>query len=174
VLYRTRNSFDSTVRNCIFSCLSERNVFPFSSSAHQPDSEKVAPRFDMLTIFDEILSTCPTTIRDEALQPFHQIERYLILADYNRLFQSILTFVQQPDINGCLLRFATHICLFLFEQNSSEHFHENQFAEILTVYIQHLIELEFKDLVCYYISKLPEDKQCKTKSIRFVSFSLIE
>jgi hypothetical protein len=121
----------------------------------------------MTTIFDEILAACPTHIRDEGLLPFNQIEKYLILADYDRLFHSILTFLQTNDLNGSLLRFSTHICLFLYEQNhSSEKFNQKNFIQILTTYIHHLIELEFKDLVCYYISKLPADQQC----MRFISF----
>ncbi len=124
-------------------------------SVHLPDH-----RLDMITIFDEILAGCPTHIRDEALLPFNQIEKYLILADYNRLFHSILSFLHTNESNGSLLRFSTHICLFLYEQNHSENFHEKNFIEILTTYIHHLIELEFKDLVCYYISKLPISNQC--------------
>ncbi|CAF4811396.1 unnamed protein product, partial [Rotaria sp. Silwood2] len=40
----------------------------------------------MPSIFDEILAGCPTHIRDEALLPFNLIQKYLILADYERLF----------------------------------------------------------------------------------------
>lgn len=119
---------------------------------------------DMTSIFDEIFANCPAHIRDEALQPFHQIQKYLILADYDRLFHSIVTFVQSPELNGSLLRFSSHICLFLYEQNHSKNFNEKTFVEILTTYIRHLIELEFKDLVCYYISKLPTSNQCKKKT----------
>jgi len=133
-------------------------------STHENDIEKIDVlsdhRLDMITIFDEILAGCPTHIRDEALLPFNQIEKYLILADYDRLFHIILSFLRTNESNGSLLRFSTHICLFLYEQNHSENFHENNFIEILTTYIHHLIELEFKDLVCYYISKLPINNQC--------------
>ncbi|CAF4112432.1 unnamed protein product, partial [Rotaria magnacalcarata] len=101
-----------------------------------------------------------THIRDEAVLPFNAIQKYLILADYDRLFHSILSFLHtNNESNGSLLRFASHICLFLYEQNHSEKFNQNTFIEILTTYIHHLIELEFKDLVCYYISKLPPNDQ---------------
>ncbi|CAF5105315.1 unnamed protein product, partial [Rotaria sp. Silwood1] len=114
----------------------------------------------MPSIFDEILAGCPTHIRDEALLPFNLIQKYLILADYDRLFHSILSFLHtNNELNGSLLRFSTHICLFLYEQNHSEKFNQNNFIEILTTYIHHLIELEFKDLVFYYISKLPSNNQ---------------
>ncbi|CAF2152166.1 unnamed protein product [Rotaria magnacalcarata] len=114
----------------------------------------------MPSIFDEILVGCPTHIRDEAVLPFNAIQKYLILADYDRLFHSILSFLHtNNESNGSLLRFASHICLFLYEQNHSEKFNQNTFIEILTTYIHHLIELEFKDLVCYYISKLPPNDQ---------------
>lgn len=115
----------------------------------------------MTMIFDEILSTCPPNIRDEALLPFNQIEKYLILANYDRLFGSILSFLHTNESNGSLLRFSTHICLFLYEQNRSGNFEQKSFVEIVTTYIHHLIELEFQDLVCYYISKLPPNNQCK-------------
>ena len=129
-------------------------------STHVVTLDRSTHRLDMTTIFDEILAACPTHIRDEALLPFNQIEKYLILADYDRLFHSILSFLHSNESNGSLLRFSTHICLFLYEQNHSENFHEKNFIEILTTYIHHLIELEFKDLVCYYISKLPVASQC--------------
>lgn len=127
------------------------------------------PQWTMTSIFEEILAACPTHVRDEALLPFHQIQKHLILADYDRLFRSILTFLPSNELNGSLLRFSTHICLFLFEQNPSSQFNEKTFIDILTAYIQHLIELEFKDLVCYYISKLPLTNQCKTKEINRVA-----
>ena len=120
-------------------------------------------QLNMTSIFDEILAGCPTHIRDEGLLPFNQIEKYLILADYDRLFHSILSFLHTNELNGSLLRFSTHICLFLYEQNHSEKFNEKNFIEILTTYIHHLVELEFKDLVCYYISKLPANNQCMRK-----------
>ncbi|CAF4491560.1 unnamed protein product, partial [Rotaria magnacalcarata] len=47
----------------------------------------------MPSIFDEILAGCPTHIRDEAVLPFNAIQKYLILADYDRLFHSILSFL---------------------------------------------------------------------------------
>ena len=116
----------------------------------------------MPSIFDEILAGCPNHIRDEALLPFNLIQKYLILADYDRLFHCILTFLSTTnEFNGSLLRFSTHICLFLHEQNRFENSNEINFIKILTSYIHHLIELEFKDLICYYISKLPLDSQCK-------------
>ena len=115
----------------------------------------------MPCIFDEILAGCPTHIRDEALLPFNLVQKYLILADYDNLFDSILSSLRTTnESNGSLLRFSTHICLFLYEQNRSENFNQNNFIEILTTYISHLIELDFKDLVCYYISKLPLNNQC--------------
>jgi hypothetical protein len=125
------------------------------------------------SIFDEILAGCPTHIRDEALLPFHQIQKYLILADYNRLFDGIKICLRSNEFNGSLSRFATHICLFLFEQNHSNEFNIETFIDILTIYVNHLIDLEFKDLVCYYISKLPSIHQCTISSaIVFESIKL--
>lgn len=112
------------------------------------------------SIFQSLL-TCSDEIAREAAFPFHQIQKFLILADYENLFQNIFGFVNCQDSNSSLLRFSTHICLFLFEQNRSNEFDENMFVEILSVYIRHLIELDLKDLVCYYISKLPNIHQCK-------------
>ena len=142
-----------------------------SRSTHGVEVQKPLHRLEMTTIFDEILAACPTHIRDEALLPFNQIEKYLILADYDRLFQSILSYLHAHENNGSLLRFSTHICLFLYAQNHSENFHEKNLIEILTTYIHHLIELEFKDLVCYYISKLPVTHQCKIDCFRSIENS---
>ena len=100
--------------------------------------------------------------------PFNQIEKYLILTDYDRLFQSILSYLHGEETNGSLLRFSTHICLFLYEQNHSQNFQEKTLLEVLTTYIDHLIELEFKDLVCYCISKLPITHQCKIEGWKFL------
>ena len=128
------------------------------------------PQWTMTSIFEEILTACPSHVRDEALLPFHQIQKQLILADYDRLFRSILTFIPSNELNGSLLRFSTHICLFLFEQKQSKQFSEKTFTEIITAYIHHLIELEFQDLVCYYISKLPAIQQCQSKEITQLGF----
>lgn len=146
----------------------ERKLFHLSiilifRSTHGSEGDKPLHRLQMTTIFDEIVAVCPTHIRDEASLPFNQIEKYLILADFDRLFQSILSYLHGEESNGSLLRFSTHVCLFLYEQNHSEQFHEKTLLDILTTYIHHLIELEFKDLVCYYISKLPTTQQCKMK-----------
>ncbi|UJR15865.1 hypothetical protein I4U23_002791 [Adineta vaga] len=153
------------------SCYIEQEIHQILVYAHQNElndiekhrvfsiNEFAGHQFKMTTIFDEILAGCPSHIRDEALLPFNQIEKYLILANYNRLFDSILSFLHTNEFNGSLLRFSTHICLFLYEQNHSESFNQKNFIEILTTYIHHLIELEFKDLVCYYISKLPVHNQ---------------
>lgn len=114
----------------------------------------------MSSVFNEILATCSVNIRDEAMLPFNQIQKYLILADYDHLFNSILSYLHSNESSGSLLRFSTHVCLFLYGQNHSDDVHKKTFMEILTTYIHHLIELEFKDLVCYYISKLPSNNQC--------------
>lgn len=173
MLYRTRNSLHSCVSLYLYIKLCIDYLFVFSRahehelsdiekqrilSDHGPGSHQLK----MPSIFEEILAGCPTHIRDEALLPFNLIQKYLILADYERLFHSILSFLHIPnEPSGSLLRFSTHISLFLYEQNQSEQFNQKTFIEILTKYIHHLIELEFKDLVCYYISKLPPDNQCK-------------
>ncbi|CAF3708853.1 unnamed protein product [Adineta steineri] len=153
------------------SCYIEQEIHHILVYAHQNELNDVDKhrvlsndelgnhQLKMTTIFDEILADCPAHIRDEALLPFNQIEKYLILANYDRLFDSILSFLHTNESNGSLLRFSTHICLFLYEQNHSENFNQKNFIEILTTYIGHLIELEFKDLVCYYISKLPLNNQ---------------
>jgi hypothetical protein len=124
------------------------------------DNETGNHQLKITSIFDEILAGCPTHIHDEALLPFNQIQKYLILANYDRLFDSILSYLRTNESNGSLLRFSTHICLFLYEQNHSDNFNPKTFIEIVTTYIHHLVELEFKDLVCYYISKLPANNQC--------------
>ena len=141
-------------------------------SDDQPERRRTSPKWNMASIFEEIFANCPANIRDEALLPFHQIQKYLILADYERLFQSIVAFLPSPDINGSLLRFSTHISLFLYQQNHSDRFNEKTFVDILSTYIRHLIELEFKDLVCYYISKLPSTQQCECLRLGETSSSI--
>ncbi|CAF1067642.1 unnamed protein product [Adineta ricciae] len=153
------------------SCYIEQEIHQTLVYAHQNELSDVdkhrvfstnefgTHQLKMTTIFDEILASCPTHIRDEALSPFNQLEKYLILANYDCLCNSIISFLHSNEPNGSLLRFSTHICLFLYEQNHSDNFNQKNFIEILTTYIHHLIELEFKDLVCYYISKLPANNQ---------------
>lgn len=170
LLHRTRNSFGFTVRRpfaILFSIVLNSVAFLFRSSKRDSSNDmtdepmRTGQNLTLKAIFD-LIPTCSTEISSEASSPFHQIEKFIILADYQSLFNNLPKFIVNQDINGSLLRFATHISLFLFQHNNSNQFAEKTYVDIVSTYIQHLIELEFKDLVCYYISKLPDEHRCET------------
>lgn len=101
---------------------------------------------------------------------FHIIQEKIILGYYDQLFILIAEWINKDRSSKesiQLIRFATHLILFFFEQGLDVIDQSNttlldSCSYILTIYIEYLKHSRQYSLIAYYTSKLPSNLQVIT------------
>ncbi|XP_014668876.1 PREDICTED: nuclear pore complex protein Nup107-like [Priapulus caudatus] len=107
-------------------------------------------------IFQELQASREETIREQATKPFHVVQRCVIVGDTDTLVDEAADWVSlRPPAH--LLRFLAHLVLFLRTIGAKTK--EHLCISILEAYVQALIECDYKDLVAFYTSTLPQERQ---------------
>jgi len=118
------------------------------------------------SIFDSLLKNENEKIRKSAAEPFHYIQKMIILGKYKEMiihFKNQLeeskTIIGTP-VNTDLLRFFVHFILLL--KNSQMPYPEKESEYIITSYINSLIKYKKRTLVAGYASHLTNENQIKS------------
>lgn len=109
-------------------------------------------------IFDELDAHKNLMVRETAKHHMTIIRKYIILDDIPELFRNIDTWLDDIKNNGQMLRFITHIVLFMRQTGRQ---HQEQIANrIIKTYTEFLIsEVSEPSLVAFYTATLPAQQQ---------------
>ncbi|ORX58590.1 nuclear pore protein 84/107 [Piromyces finnis] len=118
------------------------------------------------SIFNSLLKNENEKIRKSAAEPFHYIQKMIILNKYKEMiihFKSQLeeseTIIGTP-VNTDLLRFFVHFILLL--KNSGMSYPEKESEYIIITYINSLIKYKKRTLIAGYASHLTNENQIKS------------
>ncbi|XP_065175524.1 nuclear pore complex protein Nup107-like [Sycon ciliatum] len=104
-------------------------------------------------VFDELATNPSESMRQQAAEPFHVIERHLVLNDVAGLLNSFHDWIENhPHMNHHLLRCMAHVILFMRMLN--QHMETTLCDEVLEAYIQSLIQDKLYNLVATYTACL--------------------
>lgn len=109
-------------------------------------------------IFDELGTR--DSIRDVAEHQMTIIRKFLILDDIQELMRNINKWIDELKSNGHMLRFITHIVLFLRHIGRQQPQHDEIGNKVIETYVDYMIKESFDpNLVAFYTAALPDDKQ---------------
>lgn len=114
-------------------------------------------------IFDE-LQACPKeSIRHQAEEFHHVMQKHIILNDTNGLIENMHSWLEKEDKPRTqILRFMAHLVLFLRSAGIESETDLEQCVSILKAYVQALIDEKQTDLVATYTATLPPEIQTET------------
>lgn len=109
-------------------------------------------------IFDELGTR--DNIRDVAEHQMTIIRKYLILDDIQELMRNINKWLYDLRNDGQMLRFITHIILFMRQIGRQQQQQEDIGNKAIKAYVEYLIKGSFEpSLVAFYVAALPKDIQ---------------
>ena len=116
-------------------------------------------------IFDELLVHNDAAVRDYAQSKVGIIQKYLILDNVSELLTQMNRWIEEeqtgPDndssLNSHLLRFLTHIVLFMRQIGRVDK--EDAADRIIAAYVDCLIQMKDAQLVAFYTAALPQKLQ---------------
>lgn len=108
-------------------------------------------------IFDELEASKNPIIHEQANDPAHRIQKYLILDEINTLMNDVENMIDQRICDSQFLRFLAHLVLFL--RQIGKQLNEQVADKVLMEYVKMLKEMGDPVLVAYYTSTLPRDVQ---------------
>ncbi|ORX84577.1 nuclear pore protein 84/107 [Anaeromyces robustus] len=118
------------------------------------------------SIFDSLLKNENEKIRKSAAEPFHYIQKMIILNKYDEMIIHFKKQLEESEtiigtpVNTDLLRFFVHFILLL--KNSGISYPEKESEYIITAYIDSLIKYKKRTLVAGYASHLTNENQIKS------------
>lgn len=112
----------------------------------------------MEQIFDELSAHKNVSVREVANNYLIIIQKYLILDDIPELIQKINEWIDDIKADGHMLRFITHLVLFLRQIDRP---HQSAIADkVIKLYVEFLIgEHAESQLIAYYTAALPPKEQ---------------
>lgn len=109
-------------------------------------------------IFDELSTR--DNIRAVAEHQMTIIRKYIILDDFHELMRNIDRWIDGLKDNGHMLRFITHIILFMRQIGRQDKQYEDIGNNAIKMYVNYLIrEVADPSLVAHYTAALPHDTQ---------------
>lgn len=108
-------------------------------------------------IFTELRASKDQTIRNQASKPDHLIQKYIILDQIPQLMEEIETLIHLGICDSQLLRFLTHLVLFL--RRIGKCTNDKIANKVLLAYVRILIDIGDPILVSYYTATLPQEDQ---------------
>lgn len=110
-------------------------------------------------IFDELNAHKSLAVRDVAKHRMTIIRKYLVLDDIPELMRNVGTWLDDLKQDGQMLRFITHIILFM---RQIERRHPEEIADsVIKTYVEFLIGQSAEpSLVAFYTAALPGKYQC--------------
>lgn len=113
-------------------------------------------------IFDELHAHKSATIRTIATNPVTVIQKYLILDDIPELMKNIDLWISDAKIDAQMLRFLTHIVLFM-RQIGRQH-QEDIADKVIKRYVESLIALGEHQLIAFYTAAVSHHMQIQLYS----------
>lgn len=108
-------------------------------------------------------------LKTDSQSPFSIILKHIILSGIDgfrsgtsEMLDYLKTVITTNRQNGLLLRFSSHLALFY--RSASFRLKNETFIEINENYVQYLVENNYKEIVAYYLSQLPNEIQIKRYS----------
>ncbi|XP_005177780.2 nuclear pore complex protein Nup107 [Musca domestica] len=132
---------------------------------HPMPEEYWNAKMSMEQIFDELLVHNDAAVRDYAQSKVGIIQKYLILDNITELLQQIRRWIEEdqlvdskdPSISSHMLRFLTHIVLFMRQIGRVDK--EETADRIIAAYVECLIQMKDAQLVAFYTAALPGKMQ---------------
>ncbi|XP_078455539.1 nuclear pore complex protein Nup107 isoform X1 [Lampetra fluviatilis] len=107
-------------------------------------------------IFEDLQATDNTRVLDEMKEPFHIIQKYIILSDIDGLLGEFSQWLSQTaTLPPHLMRFMSHLVLFF--RTLGLHTKEDVCVDVLKTYVELLMREERTELVAFYASHLPPE-----------------
>ncbi|XP_075713041.1 nuclear pore complex protein Nup107 isoform X2 [Rhinoderma darwinii] len=108
-------------------------------------------------VFEELQATDKKRVLEENKEHYHIIQKYIILGDVDGLMDELSEWLSKGKnlLLGHLLRFMTHLILFF--RTLGLQTKEEVSVEVLTTYIQKLVNEKQVSLIAFYVSHLPQD-----------------
>lgn len=110
-------------------------------------------------IFEELAAHSEADVYAAARNPVNVIQKYLILDDIPEMMKHIDQWIGEGNglIDGQMLRFLTHIVLFM--RQVGRHHQEDIADRVIKTYVECLIGLGDRQLVAFYTAAVPPDMQ---------------
>ncbi|XP_019626310.1 PREDICTED: nuclear pore complex protein Nup107-like [Branchiostoma belcheri] len=109
-------------------------------------------------IFKELQSSPHEGVQSEAEEPFHIIQKYIILGDVDGLIETMSEWIKADSPpHQHLVRFMAHLVLFF--RSIGVHTKDELCTAILEHYVRTLMEAGETQLVAFYTATLPLDRQ---------------
>ncbi|XP_035671909.1 nuclear pore complex protein Nup107-like [Branchiostoma floridae] len=109
-------------------------------------------------IFKELQSSPHDGVKSEAEEPFHTIQKYIILGDVDGLIETMSEWINgDSSPHQHLVRFMAHLVLFF--RSIGVHTKDELCTAILEHYVRTLIDAGETQLVAFYTATLPLDRQ---------------
>lgn len=112
---------------------------------------------DPESIFNRIEAN--ENVQRESQDFYHVIQKWVILGDVEKLLDVMAQWIrgQENTLPQHLIRFMAHVVLFL--RSTQHRVNEDKCNVVLEAYVKYLIEEDHKELVSFYVSKLPPAAQ---------------
>lgn len=108
-------------------------------------------------IFDELNAHENVVVNTSAKNPVNIIQTYLILDNIPAMMKAIDDWITEGKVNAQMLRFLTHIVLFM--RQVGRHHQEDIADKVIKTYVEALIELGETELVAFYTAAVPSELQ---------------
>lgn len=114
-------------------------------------------------IFDELYACPKESIKHQAEEFHHVVQKHIILNDTTGLIEKMHSWLEKEEKpKAQILRFMAHLVLFLRSAGIESETDLDKCVSILKAYVQTLIEEKQIDLVATYVATLPADIQIET------------
>lgn len=114
-------------------------------------------------IFDELYACPKESIKHQAEEFHHVVQKHIILNDTTGLIEKMHSWLEKEEKpKAQILRFMAHLVLFLRSAGIESETDLDKCVSILKAYVQTLIEEKKIDLVATYVATLPADIQIET------------
>ncbi|KAL1509474.1 hypothetical protein ABEB36_004200 [Hypothenemus hampei] len=103
-------------------------------------------------VFENLESCKNKSVRDEAKESEHMIQKYIILDEITTLLNELQELSESANVSTQFLRFIAHIALFLDQIGQANR--RDCVEKVLEAYIKRLMLMMKTQLVAFYVSKL--------------------
>ncbi|XP_055904277.1 nuclear pore complex protein Nup107 [Eupeodes corollae] len=108
-------------------------------------------------IFNELSVHKNESVKKEARDKMHTIQKYIILDNIPEMLQKMKLWVEEEKLSPHMLRFLSHIVLFMRQIGKVD---KEEIADvIIKAFVECLIELKEPQLVAFYTASLPSKMQ---------------
>lgn len=136
----------------------EGEIRSCSTKSHLDMPEKYwNAKMSLEQIFDELSAHKSDAIRLTAENPVNVVQKFLILDDIPEMMRHIDAWISAGKIDSQMLRFLTHIVLFM-RQIGRPH-HEDVADRVIKAYVECLIDLGERQSVAFYTVAVPSETQ---------------